>query len=107
MNFGKVNSNRIYSLEKKNDKIQLVMNVKEQDQTESMFFDKVKLNILHFFIEKLIVLLVDDEINLILNSFMQIYEETGFIESAPKCHKRLRDTYAISDGRIRLVQRVL
>ena len=60
-----------------------------------------------FFIDKLIVLPVDDEIKIIVASFIKTFEETGFIESAPKCHKRLRSTYAISDGRIRLVQRVL
>jgi hypothetical protein len=65
------------------------------------------MNFAFFVLEKLIVLSVDDEIKIIVSSFIKVFEETGFIESAPKCHKRLRDTYAISDGRIRLVQRVL
>lgn len=57
--------------------------------------------------EKLIVLSVDAEIDVLVSSFLEAFDETGFIESAPKCHQRLRDTYAISDGRIRIVQQIL
>jgi hypothetical protein len=61
----------------------------------------------YFFVEKLIVLPVDDEIKLIVNSFLEVFKETGFLESAPKCHHRLRNIYSISDGRIRIVQRTM
>jgi hypothetical protein len=60
-----------------------------------------------FFIEKLIVLPLDDEIKIVVDCFIQGFNETGFVESAPKCHQRLREKYAILDGRIHLVQRVL
>jgi len=62
----------------------------------------------HFFIiEKLILLPIDEEIRIIVSSFIQIFEQTGFIESAPKCHQRLQKVYAISDKRIRIVQRIV
>ncbi len=58
-------------------------------------------------IEKLLLLKADEEIKMIVNSFMKIYEETGFIESAPKCYNRFCNRYSISDGRIRIIQRIL
>ena len=63
--------------------------------------------ITRFYIEKLIVLSMDDEIKQIVDCLLKGFVETGFVESASKCHQRLRDTYAISDGRIRLVRQFL
>ena len=50
---------------------------------------------------------MDDEIKQIVDCLLKGFVETGFVESASKCHQRLRDTYAISDGRIRLVRQFL
>ncbi len=50
---------------------------------------------------------INEEIQVIVSSFIHVFEQTGFTESAPKCHKRLHDVYAISDKRIRIVQRTL
>jgi hypothetical protein len=36
-NFDKVNSNRLYTLEKQNDMVHLVMQIKEKDQATSLF----------------------------------------------------------------------
>ncbi|CAF4924714.1 unnamed protein product [Rotaria sp. Silwood1] len=88
--FDKVNSNRTYALERHNDLIRLTMIVKEDNETK-----------------KLIVLSVDEEIQVIASSFIRTLEETGYIESAPKCYQRLYNTYAISNKRIRIVQRTL
>ena len=107
-NFDKVNSNRIYTLEKQNDTIQLMVEIMEKDQATSLFLLQSKIEFIQFFfIEKLVVLPIDDEIKLIVASFTKTFEQTGFIESAPKCHKRLRDMYAISDARIRIIQRIM
>ncbi|CAF1596322.1 unnamed protein product [Rotaria sp. Silwood1] len=57
--------------------------------------------------EEFIVLPIDDEIKVVVSSFIHAYEQTGFIESAPKCYERLHNIYAISNKRIRIVQRTL
>ncbi|CAF1470500.1 unnamed protein product [Adineta steineri] len=57
--------------------------------------------------EKLIVLSVDDEIKMIVSSFIEVFKKTGYIESAAKCHTRLSNSYAVSDKRIRMVQRII
>jgi hypothetical protein len=77
---------------------------------QQVCFDNIRKTlkkICFFIIEKLIVLPIDEEIQIIVSSFIHEFEQTGFIESAPKCHKRLRDVYAISNKRIRIVQRTL
>ncbi|CAF0895419.1 unnamed protein product [Rotaria sordida] len=88
--FDKVNSNRVYALEKHENLIRLIMLIKEKDETK-----------------KLIVLPIDEEIKVVVSSFIHIYEQTGFIESSPKCYERLHNIYAISNKRIRIVQRTL
>ncbi|CAF1646628.1 unnamed protein product [Rotaria magnacalcarata] len=82
--FDKVNSKRVYVLEKHDNLIQLLMLIKENDEKK-----------------KLIVLPVREEIQLVVSSFIEIFE------SAPKCHKRLNDVYCISNKRIRLIQRTI
>ncbi|CAF1646632.1 unnamed protein product [Rotaria magnacalcarata] len=107
--FDKVNSKRVYVLEKHDNLIQLLMLIKENDEKK-----------------KLIVLPVREEIQLVVSSFIEIFGKLNFgrqidgdlcsfksiiglsdIESAPKCHKRLNDVYCISNKRIRLIQRTI
>ncbi|CAM4822991.1 unnamed protein product [Rotaria magnacalcarata] len=88
--FDKVNSKRVYVLEKHDNLIQLLMLIKENDEKK-----------------KLIVLPVREEIQLVVSSFIEIFKQSGYIESAPKCHKRLNDVYCISNKRIRLIQRTI
>lgn len=108
MVFDKVNSGRVYSLERQDGHLNLTVEISAKEKEKSSFLqseDQTHCNRLQ--IEKLIVLPVDDEIKVIIGSFLQVFEETGFIESAPKCYARVSTQYAISNGRIRLVQRVL
>ncbi|CAF3205254.1 unnamed protein product [Rotaria sp. Silwood2] len=41
--------------------------------------------------KKLIVLPIDEEIKAVVSSFIHIFEQTGYIESAPKCYERLHN----------------
>lgn len=59
------------------------------------------------FSAKWIVLSVEDEIETIVSAFVEIIKQTGYIESAAKCHERLSKSYAISNKQIILVQRIV
>lgn len=50
---------------------------------------------------------MDDEIKVVAQSFMKNFEETGFIESATKCHVRVQEKYAILNRRISPVQCIM
>ncbi|CAF4078013.1 unnamed protein product, partial [Rotaria sordida] len=106
--FDKVNSNRVYALEKHENLIRLIMLIKEKDETSMLLWgNKGSQRKMFLIIEKLIVLPIDEEIKVVVSSFIHIYEQTGFIESSPKCYERLHNIYAISNKRIRIVQRTL
>lgn len=105
--FGKINSKRMYSLELQNGLVHLMVEVKDDNQESSNVFCLSMNVFIRFYTEKLIVLPVDDEIKEVVSYLLKSFVETGFVESAAKCHKKLRGNYAISDGRIRLVRQFL
>lgn len=59
------------------------------------------------FVEKLVLLAIDNEIEVVVSSFIDIFKRTGYVESAAKCHRRLSNSYAISNKRIRMIQRIV
>ena len=105
--FDKVNSNRVYALEKGDHTNQLMLLTKENDETSKCPLYNGDSITPSSVVEKRIVLPVDEEIRVIVSSFLNVFHETGYIESAPKCHERVAEVYAISNKRIRLVQRTL
>lgn len=105
--FEKVNSNRVYALEKGDRTNQLMLLTKDNDETSTCRLYNSDSITPSSIVEKRIVLPVDEEIRVIVSSFLNVFRETGYIESAPKCHERLAEVYAISNKRIRLVQRTV
>ncbi len=43
------------------------------------------------------------EIDLVLSTLIQEAKNTGYLLTAPKCHRYLKEKYDISDKRIRLI----